>query len=671
MSKLSIQSLIIPAADLGPENPLFPIDHKESSELLEYPADLPKEMMENLVRGKIASVYPYTFQDGFNRHLEAREIKAAVLENEFLRATFLLDYGGRLWSLVHKQSGKELLEVNQVIQLTNLALRNAWFSGGVEWNLGTTGHSPFTCSALFACRVEGADGMPILRFYEWERFRQTPFQIDAYLPDASQVLYVHTRITNPNDHSVPIYWWSNIAVPETSDTRVLVPAKSAYCLGCRPNYLERIDLPINNGVDLTYPKLVDGAADFFFDLETTSYPWIAALNREGQGLIQLSTHEMVGRKLWVWGSSPGGRNWQQFLSPQRKGYIEIQSGITRTQLEHKQLLPGASCSWLEGYGFMEADPAYVHGKDWTRAFQHVDKRVQNLVSPKVLFEQNQKGEMYKDLTPVEYYRKGSGWGALERRRREIISEKQLERFGYEFDDDSLSEFQEPWLILLETGAFPKVDAEIPFGSFVVDELWGDLIEKSLNELQMENWFAWYQAGISRYQAGNWVGAEEAWSRSIKLEWSPWAVRNLAMLAWRSGQTDRAATLFIEACKSAPGVLPLVIECGSCLGQVGRHKEWLQIVQGLPRSLQSNGRIRLMQAQSSLATGDLVGVEKFFNEGDIVADLREGECSISDLWIEHQVQKMLQVDNLEEDDPQVVLFRENPPVPPEIDFRMRI
>jgi len=63
MSKLSIQSLTIPAADLGPENPLVPIDYKESSKVLEYPPDLPKEMMENLVPGKIASVYTYTFQD--------------------------------------------------------------------------------------------------------------------------------------------------------------------------------------------------------------------------------------------------------------------------------------------------------------------------------------------------------------------------------------------------------------------------------------------------------------------------------------------------------------------------------------------------------------------------------------------------------------------------------
>ena len=32
---------------------------------------------------------------------------------------------------------------------------------------------------------------------EWERLRRVPFQIDAYLPDGSPVLYVRVRIVNP------------------------------------------------------------------------------------------------------------------------------------------------------------------------------------------------------------------------------------------------------------------------------------------------------------------------------------------------------------------------------------------------------------------------------------------------------------------------------------------
>jgi hypothetical protein len=40
--------------------------------------------------------------------------------------------------------------------------------------------------------------------WEWERLRQTPYQIDAWLPAEVGVLYVRERITNPGAEEVPI-----------------------------------------------------------------------------------------------------------------------------------------------------------------------------------------------------------------------------------------------------------------------------------------------------------------------------------------------------------------------------------------------------------------------------------------------------------------------------------
>jgi hypothetical protein len=582
----------------------------------------------------------------------------------------LLEFGGRLWSLVHKPSGRELLEVNPVFQLANLAIRNAWFSGGVEWNIGTLGHSPFTCSPLFACQIEGGNGMPILRMYEWERFRQTPFQIDAYLPEGSPVLFIHTRIINPNDQDVPIYWWSNIAVPETPETRVLVPAESAYCLGCRPNNLERVPVPEFNGVDFTYSMNMKQAADFFFELQDNQYPWIAVLDERGQGLVQVSTKEMIGRKLWVWGTGRGGRNWQQFLSPHGKGYIEIQSGLTKTQLEHKRLPQRTSCSWLEAYGYLEANPSIVHGCDWVCAYQHVESELRKLISEEGLSREHERSNECSDSQPVEFYQKGSGWGALESRRQAKLSENPKLSSGLVFGEETLTEDQEPWLTLLETGTFPIVDENTPFGTFAVWEKWGDLIEQALRSQASENWFAWYQAGVARFHAGDRAGAVEAWQRSITLTWTPWAVRNIAVLAWQEDQVDLAADLLVEACQAASEFVPLVVECGKCLNDASRHQEWLEMVQGLPQSMRSNGRIRLLEAQAAVAEGELNVVENFFKEEVVVADLREGETSLSDLWFDYQTLKLSIDENLPMDHPRVVQGRENLHLPDRIDFRMK-
>ena len=151
MSELKIKTWSMPSADLGSENPLPPLlKDRELHIAQSVDPEVPGEIRQNMTYGHLPNILPYALQDGYNRKRKWRDFRVAVLENEVLRATFLLEFGGRLWSLYHKPSGRELLSVNPVFQPANLALRNAWFSGGVEWNIGTIGHSPFTCAPLFA-----------------------------------------------------------------------------------------------------------------------------------------------------------------------------------------------------------------------------------------------------------------------------------------------------------------------------------------------------------------------------------------------------------------------------------------------------------------------------------------------------------------------------------------
>jgi Domain of unknown function (DUF5107) len=67
------------------------------------------------------------------------DIHSVVFENSYLRAMVLLESGGRLWSLRDKVAGRELLYNNNRLQFGHLGLRNAWFPGGIEWNLGPRG----------------------------------------------------------------------------------------------------------------------------------------------------------------------------------------------------------------------------------------------------------------------------------------------------------------------------------------------------------------------------------------------------------------------------------------------------------------------------------------------------------------------------------------------------
>ncbi|MDT7799366.1 MAG: hypothetical protein QOI78_2799 [Actinomycetota bacterium] len=288
MTRLYRTGLVLPAAEPGPENPLPPLIKPEAVASVSNVDELPPDLAAGLAYGRLDTVLPCRLQDGYSRERVTRELPALVLENDRVRATILPTLGGRLYSLVH--NGRELLCRNPVFQPANLALRDAWFAGGVEWNLGGTGHTTLTCAPMFAASVEGPDGTPVLRLWEWERTRD--------LPDDSDFLLVGVRIRNPHPHDVPVYWWSNIAVPQTPDTRVLAPATQAWHYG----YSGRLDLVDVPG-SLTYPARAESAADYFFEC---SKPWIAAVDGDGNGLLQTSTERLRGRKLSLAGMAGAG-----------------------------------------------------------------------------------------------------------------------------------------------------------------------------------------------------------------------------------------------------------------------------------------------------------------------------------------------------------------------------
>ncbi len=669
MSELRIESWSMPAADLGPDNPLPPFGGVSNVHALKSVPDASPAMLEATARGHVANCLPYTMQDGYGRRLRPRVFRVAVLENEWLCATFLLELGGRLWSLVHKPSGRELLEVNPVFQPANLALRNAWFSGGVEWNIGLMGHSPFTCAPLFAARAQGQDGTPILRLYEWERVRQVPFQIDAYLPDGSPVLYVHGRIANPHDRAVPMYWWSNIAVPETPDTRVLAPADEAYSLNYGRGGIRRVPIPEADGRDVTYSTRLSQSADFFFRIPEGCRPWITALDGAGKGLAQVSTERLRGRKLFAWGTGPGGKRWQSWLSRPGHAYIEVQAGLARTQMEYRSMPAGAEWAWLEAYGLMEADPAAVHGADWMAARGAVEAALDRLVPPAVLDREQARAGDHAVRPIMELIQRGAGWGALERHRRQVFGERPFCSGELMFDDASLSDAQRPWLTLLREGTFPGCAADAEPGSYLVQAEWRALLEHALSRETAANWLAWLHLGVMRYYAGDRESARLAWERSLEHARTPWALRNIATLDREDNRFNAAADGFITACRMRPSLRPLAVECGRALLDAGRPRDWLNLVKDLPPSVRVAGRIRLLEAWAALETNNFKTVEAIMAEQSFMDDLQEGETSFSDLWFNFHARRLAAAERVPVTEALRARVRRDYPVPPAIDFRM--
>lgn len=664
-SKLLFLNTAMPGADLGGENPLpdiknMPDIHSD----IKFDDSISEEESRYYSYGKVNSILPYRIQDQYNRNKQMREYPCVVLENDYVSATFYPQFGGKLWTLYDKKHEKNLVQTNPVFQPCNLALRNAWISGGVEWNIGMTGHTPYTLSPLHMTTLQMDDGTPVLRMYEWERIRQVTYQIDAYLPSDSKFLFVRVRLHNTRPEEVPIYWWSNTAVYETPDTRVLCPADYAF----RFDYgrvMKKVPVPMHEGIDTSYSTRSPHAMDMFYDIPKQARKWEAALDGNGEGLIQTSTDLLQGRKLFVWGNGAGGKHWQEFLARRGEAYAEIQAGLANTQMEHLPMPGNAVWEWVEAYGYMKADPAITHSENWQQAYRHVGEQLEAALPRSVLDKELQRlsAALDKKAAPVSL---GSGWGALELRRAGTA-----DHFGGEaalFSADSLTEEQKPWLELLETGVFPAQPVDQTPAAYLTQKEWIPLLETAVQTGKSDHWHAYLQLGIMYAANGEMNRAKECFEASFAKTPNGWAKRNLAALAQMEDRKEEAADLLLEAAALLP-VLAIAVECGNLLVQLGKYEALVRFYDELPEEVKNSGRMQSIRLHAAIHLEDFALAKALFASGLEVNDIREGEVLLSDLWI-MLYRKIMQVEGVcaQPSDKEVVAKY---PIPEAYDFRMRI
>ncbi|MFD5537185.1 DUF5107 domain-containing protein [Streptomyces sp. NPDC127079] len=614
VTRIRREVLTLPAAELGPDNPLPPLRPLEEIHRVDERdrPDLPADMVRQLGHGQPRSLLPVRIRDGYGRTREPRDLDALVIENDRLRATVLPGLGGRIASLVHLPTGRELLYRNPVFQPANLALNGAWYAGGIEWSIGATAHTTLSCAPLHAARVPAPDGGEMLRLWEWERLRDLPFQVDLWLPDGSDFLYAGVRVRNPHGQPVPFSWWSNTAVPE--DRRIAVPAAHAWEFGPERR-LHRVPAP-------AYDVMPPYATDWFYDIPDGRRRWIAALGADGHGLVQTSTDELRGRKQFVWGSGPGGRRWQEWLGASGAGgYREIQAGVARTRLEHVRLDAESEVSWLEAYGPLRARP------------EEAGEALESVLPRAALDAARAAWQPYADAEPGETLATGSGWGALEVLR----VDRKLP--GTPFAESTLGEEQAPWLALLRTGTLPEPRRVRPPGPTLVAPHWRDMLETAPATPDTE-----YHLGVAQWHAGDHAQAVRSWERGLRLAPSLWpSLRCLAVADQEYGHHERAAERYADAfddlCRErrddgetwTAACAALGREALEALLRVRRVADARAVWEALLPATRERGRFRLLEAELLLAEGRQEAARAVFEGGFEVADLREGADAVGRLW----------------------------------------
>ena len=662
MTELRCEPYVLPAADLGPENPLPAFRAPQYDSPVDYTTHtIPEEDRAGLGCATGYRVLPHRMQDGYTRQRHPRALASVVLENEFLRVRVLPEVGGKVASIFHKPLGRELIYRNPVFQPGNLALRNAWTSGGIEWNTGQLGHHCLACSPVHCARVAGLDGDPVLRIYAWERVKRFPYQIDLHLPSDSPYLFAHARLINPHDHELPMYWWTNIGMLEQDGGRVLAPADTTY------HGLNVYDCPVINGLDYSYATRIRRSYDLFFRIPEGRRPWEAYLDRDGRGFVHTSTWRLRGRKQFAWGMGQGGRRWGEYLAGPDMPHLEIQAGLAYTQMHTVPMPPRIEWTWTEAMGYFETDPTVAHSENWQQAYEGAERTLEAALPRQEVDRLDAAMAEVTTRAPEEVLFRGLGWGALEKRRAAGAGENCGIPPELPFSDDDLAEDQQPWLQLLQSGALPVRDPQDDPGQFQIQEEWRELLRQSVASGKSDHWLGWLHLGVMAMEAGDTEGAKAAWETSLERARSGWALRNLATIEARAGNDAAAADLLAEAVRVGPPVAALVGEYASLLLRLRRFDALEDLLDRVPPEVRQSERLRMAAGWAALHAGRLAEVEETLTQD--FATIQEGELTLSELWFALQEQKLALAEGIEVGEALKARVRRDFPPPYAIDFRM--
>ena len=654
------------------ENPLPIFRDRQKDKQIISDGTLTEESMENIGYEIGLRLLPYKLQDRYDRNKTIIKLNTVVIENDKIKAVFLCEYGARLYSMQDKETGKDILFKNPVFQVANLAARNAWFSGGIEWNVSQFGHSLQTCEPLFFSIVKDKDNKEFLRVYEFERTKRIYYQMDFRLIDGDKNLYVYVKIINDDDYKKPMYWWTNIAVREEKNIRVFSATDDIVYIypdsvGSTENSIKKFGaskLPKTPFVkDGSYPLNFEYSSEYFFQTskETVS-PWEAAVYNDGFMFFERSTNKLRYRKMFCWGNLRGGRKWESFLSKGNEGeYIELQAGIMPTQVNGFDMEANSIIEFIQAFSFDYLKDNYddIFAEDYSKAREKVESIVNKNMDENHLNNLIKKYSEESDLEISDILFYGKGWGALEDIRRDKYNLNKSPK-SLKFPKDSIKEACMPWLNLLEEGYLDELECEETPISYMLD--FKDLLESCENK----NAAVLIHLGIIYYENFIEDKALELWLKSIDIKPTAIAYRNISVYYKNKKDYEKALYYMeksIDIFENKEMDEAFLVEYFYLLDLLKKYDKIIQLYE----KYGYYEKTAIYAARSYLALKQYEKLEKIFNMEQIT--IREGENYILDVYFEYIAKLKSEKDGIEFNDELIKQLRKEAEAPENLDFRM--
>jgi len=332
-----------------------------------------------------------------------QDYELLVLENDYLQVTLLPSLGGRIYQMIYKPTGHNVLYQNPVIKPSPWGPpeQGWWLAvGGIEWCLPVDEHGYAWGEAWDYDVVTTTSGVTVtLRdTLATDHIRAA---VSVHLPAGGAYLAITPRIENPTSSAVDYKYWTNaMLAPGPSNTvgaelRLVFNAgeMSVHSTGDErlpghhtvpegPDY--RFSWPVYQGVDFSrlgeWRKWVG-----FFEYPRAAGDFAGVYDVEAdEGLVRVFPPDVAR------GSKGFGFGWAEIIDPNLwtddgSAYFELHGGVAPTFWDWANLEAGASLSWTEiwypvggvgrlrvataeaALGVREVDGAFVAGLHATEA----------------------------------------------------------------------------------------------------------------------------------------------------------------------------------------------------------------------------------------------------------------------------------------------------------------
>jgi hypothetical protein len=262
-------------------------------------------------------VYPYmSYAETSNRPVP-KKYHFIVLENDHLKATICPDLGGKVFSMIHKPSGKEVLYVPDVIRYTRILPRFYFVAGGIEVSFPIS-HSPSQNETVLF-KIDRAKDRTYIVCGERELRFGMQWSVEYSLGTSDVFLTERAVFYNPGTSAYPWMSWSNAALPSAPDTKYDFPKGTVLSHSSK---LDTIDWETQGPRTESSIKEMTG----YFWKTKDANAFGAFTPTSGTGLYHVADEKIAsGIKLWSYGVGDDSA-WSTLSTAKHQTYIEIQGG---------------------------------------------------------------------------------------------------------------------------------------------------------------------------------------------------------------------------------------------------------------------------------------------------------------------------------------------------------